>query len=68
MCPEARHLVHVDVKKLTRIPNGGGWRVLGRGADEHRASKRGTRVEPSRCMTMKSPLSMPTMPTCQQAG
>lgn len=26
--PAADHLVHVDVKKLARIPNGGGWRVL----------------------------------------
>jgi hypothetical protein len=25
-------LVHVDVKKLGRIPNGGGWRAHGRGA------------------------------------
>jgi transposase InsO family protein len=24
-------LVHMDVKKLARIPNGGGWRALGRG-------------------------------------
>jgi transposase InsO family protein len=30
-------LVHVDVKKLGRIPSGGGWRKLGRqGADRHR--------------------------------
>src|SRR4051794_6184240 len=25
-------LVHVDIKKLGRIPDGGGWKVLGRGA------------------------------------
>ncbi|AEE46546.1 IS481 family transposase [Cellulomonas fimi] len=30
-------LVHVDVKKLGRIPDGGGWRALGRDvADRHR--------------------------------
>lgn len=31
-------LVHVDVKKLGRIPDGGGWRALGRGArpNDHR--------------------------------
>ncbi len=32
-------LVHVDVKKLGRLPDGGGWRALGRagtGADKHR--------------------------------
>jgi transposase InsO family protein len=29
-------LLHVDVKKLGRIPDGGGWRVHGRGIDDHR--------------------------------
>lgn len=33
-------MVHVDVKKLGRIPTGGGWRAHGRGTDQHRASKR----------------------------
>lgn len=33
-------MVHVDIKKLGRIPTGGGWWVHGRGTDEHRASKR----------------------------
>lgn len=33
-------LIHVDVKKLGRIPSGGGWWVHGRGSDGHRASKR----------------------------
>lgn len=33
-------MVHVDVKKLGKIPTGGGWRVHGVGSDEHRASKR----------------------------
>jgi transposase InsO family protein len=33
-------MIHVDVKKLGRIPTGGGWRVHGRGTDGHRASKR----------------------------
>jgi transposase InsO family protein len=28
-------LVHVDIKKLGRIPAGGGWRALGRGNDGH---------------------------------
>jgi transposase InsO family protein len=32
-------LVHVDVKKLGRIPDGGGWRVLGRqAAQPHRSA------------------------------
>ena len=29
-------LVHVDIKKLGRIPDGGGWRVHGRGSAQHR--------------------------------
>ncbi len=28
-------LVHVDVKKVARIPDGGGWRALGRGGDPY---------------------------------
>ena len=33
-------LVHVDVKKVGRIPDGGGWRALGRAAtSEHRHKK-----------------------------
>lgn len=31
-------LVHVDVKKLGRIPRGGGWRAKGESADNHAAS------------------------------
>ena len=43
------HMIHVDVKKVGRIPDGGGWRVHGRGSDadraRHKAPKnRGTRV------------------------
>lgn len=33
-------MVHVDVKKLGKIPAGGGWRIHGRGTDQHRTSKR----------------------------
>jgi transposase len=33
-------MIHVDIKKLGRIPTGGGWRVHGRGTEGHRASKR----------------------------
>lgn len=31
-------LVHVDIKKQGRIPNGGGWRAHGRGSAQDRAS------------------------------
>jgi transposase InsO family protein len=47
-------LVHVDIKKLGRIPEGGGWQVFGRDSAQHRrsraASKRAARAgaSPSR--------------------
>jgi len=41
--PVAGDMVHVDVKKIGRIPDGGGWHAHGRGSDGHRASKRGQR-------------------------
>ncbi|GAB3757374.1 IS481-like element ISMsm9 family transposase [Zhihengliuella somnathii] len=31
-------LVHVDIKKLGKIPDGGGWRVFGRGSEQHKRS------------------------------
>jgi hypothetical protein len=34
------HMVHVDVKKVGRIPDGGGWRAHGRDSDETRAAAR----------------------------
>ena len=47
-------LVHVDIKKLGKIPDGGGWRAFGRGSDQarrvdtarERAARRG--ASPSR--------------------
>jgi transposase InsO family protein len=33
-------LVHVDTKKLGRIPDGGGWRTLGRQRGDHRRDRR----------------------------
>lgn len=38
--PNCGDMVHVDVKKVGRIPDGGGWRMHGQGSDEHRRSKR----------------------------
>ncbi|MFA6299200.1 MAG: IS481 family transposase [Nocardioides sp.] len=34
-------LVHVDIKKLGRIPDGGGWRMFGRDSAQHRRSLAG---------------------------
>ena len=34
------HMIHLDVKKVGRIPDGGGWRVHGRDSTQHRAVDR----------------------------
>ncbi len=38
-------LVHMDVKKLGRIPDGGGWRAHGRGCAPDRERKRGNGLD-----------------------
>ena len=35
------YMIHLDVKKVGRIPPKGGWRAHGRGTPEAKASKRG---------------------------
>ena len=35
------HMVHLDVKKVGKIPDGGGWRAHGRGSTAAKAAKRG---------------------------
>ena len=40
VCPG--ELVHMDVKKIGRIPDGGGWRAHGRGRGDNRDRKNGT--------------------------
>jgi transposase InsO family protein len=42
--PAPGDLIHVDVKKLGVIPPGGGWRVHGRGSEEHRQQRRAGRA------------------------
>ncbi len=34
------HMIHLDVKKVGRIPDGGGWRIHGRDSAQHRAVDR----------------------------
>lgn len=34
------HMVHVDIKKVGRIPDGGSWRVHGRGSDQAKKVER----------------------------
>lgn len=34
------HMIHLDVKKVGRIPDGGGWRIHGRDSDQHRSAGR----------------------------
>lgn len=36
----AGHMVHLDVKKVGRIPDGGGWRIHGRDSDQAKAAGR----------------------------
>ncbi|MFP1151420.1 integrase core domain-containing protein, partial [Mycobacterium sherrisii] len=38
------HMVHVDVKKVGRIPDGGGWRVHGKGSAQARAVASATKA------------------------
>ena len=42
--PHPGDLVHLDVKKVARVPPGGGWRAHGRGNAPPRGSKRRPRV------------------------
>jgi hypothetical protein len=37
-------LIHMDIKKLGRLREGGGWRAHGRGSAQHRASRNAPRV------------------------
>ncbi|WP_430335613.1 IS481 family transposase [Rhodococcus sp. ACT016] len=37
------HMVHIDVKKVGRIPDGGGWRAHGRGTDQAKAAEQSKR-------------------------
>lgn len=34
------HMIHLDVKKVGRIPDGGGWRAHGRGSEQHKQTQR----------------------------
>jgi transposase InsO family protein len=34
------HMVHLDVKKVGRIPDGGGWRAFGMGSEQDKAARR----------------------------
>jgi transposase InsO family protein len=35
------HMVHLDVKKVGQIPDGGGWRIHGKGSDQDKRVARG---------------------------
>jgi transposase InsO family protein len=35
-------LVHIDIKKLGKIPTGGGWRAFGRGSEQHKRAQAAT--------------------------
>ena len=43
-------MVHVDVKKLGKVPAGGGWRMLGRTTGNHNSRADKSSCLPSKCM------------------
>jgi transposase InsO family protein len=45
--PRPGDLVHLDVKKLGKIPDGGGWRILGRGAGNRNRHKHSPGASPA---------------------
>lgn len=48
-------MIHLDVKKTGRIPDGGGWRVHGKGSDRDRLIARGKNPRPA------GPLHLPAL-------
>ena len=44
-------LVHVDIKKLGKIPDGGSWRAFGRGSKQHKRAQAGTDRAARACAT-----------------
>jgi hypothetical protein len=45
------HMVHLEVKKVGVIPDGGGWRARGRGSEQAKPSVRGRRCGGRTCYT-----------------
>ncbi len=59
------HMVHVDVKKVGRIPDGGGWRVHGRGSDQAKKATgpRQPAPAPATSTCIRSSTASPASPT-----
>lgn len=45
------HMVHLDVKKVGRIPDGGGWRIHGRDSDQAKTADRAKSADAKRGYT-----------------
>ena len=59
-------LLHMDIKKLGKLPDGGGWLAHGRGSSQHTASRRaGTKIRS--CPTSK-PARSPRSGTARTPG
>ncbi|MEX5297025.1 leucine zipper domain-containing protein, partial [Kocuria sp. CPCC 205268] len=56
------HMVHLDVKKVGRIPDGGGWRAHGRGSTAAKKSKRGPSPRPCGGPRLGGPARAPRRP------
>ena len=63
---EARELVHVDIKKVARIPDGGGWRA--RGGVRPRAPGLGEAATPACTSQWTTSAASPTPSCCPTSG
>ncbi|WP_407942483.1 helix-turn-helix domain-containing protein [Nocardia salmonicida] len=63
------HMIHVDINKVDRIRDGGGWRVHGRDSAQHKANyaakARGERVATSFCTPQ--PTATPVWPSAKHS-
>ena len=61
-------LVHVDIKKLGRIPDGGGWRAFGRGSAQDRRAQERDRAGRSAARQPRAATSSCTTPSTTTPG
>ncbi|SFC92323.1 Integrase core domain-containing protein [Streptomyces aidingensis] len=63
------HMVHIDVKKAGRMPDGGGRRVHGRGADQAKAAERSKRqTQRGGYICLHSAVDGYSRPACTEAS
>lgn len=63
------HMVHVDVKKVGRIPDGGGWRIHGKGSAQAKAVASATKAgNRAGCSGHAANTPTPTVPPFQPSS